>query len=280
MAIANFIPEIWSAGIIKERDRVAVGVKNCNRNWEGEIKSKGSKVRITSIGDVTIKDYVRDTDIAAPDRAQDAGMFLEITEQKYFNVGLDDVDKAQSKDDVMGELQRKAGVSIANTMDDFVFAKYVDAGNTITATLTSANVFSTLTQVLRWFQRQNVSEGMKKILEVSPEVAEKMILAKIVKDMNNSDIIKSGKIGEFFGMDIYASTGIVTSGTYPTTLSHCIARTEDAITFAEQFEKIEAYRPEKRFEDALKGVYVYGAKTVRPKELIHLALTCASETAI
>ena len=37
-----------------------------------------------------------------------------------------------------------------------------------------------------------------------------------------------------------------------------------AITFAEQVNKLEAYRPEKRFADAMKGLLLYGSRVVRP----------------
>ena len=38
-------------------------------------------------------------------------------------------------------------------------------------------------------------------------------------------------------------------------------------SFAQQIAKLEAYRPEKRFADALKGLYLYGGKVVRPTAL-------------
>jgi len=37
-----------------------------------------------------------------------------------------------------------------------------------------------------------------------------------------------------------------------------------AITYAEQINKVEPYRPENAFSDALKGLHLYGAKLVRP----------------
>ena len=37
-----------------------------------------------------------------------------------------------------------------------------------------------------------------------------------------------------------------------------------AIAFAEQIVKVEAYRPQDSFSDALKGLHVYGAKVIRP----------------
>ena len=46
-----------------------------------------------------------------------------------------------------------------------------------------------------------------------------------------------------------------------------ILRTDKAIAFAEQIDKVEHYRPEDAFTDAVKGLYVFGAKIIRPKEI-------------
>jgi hypothetical protein len=45
-------------------------------------------------------------------------------------------------------------------------------------------------------------------------------------------------------------------------------RTTRAIAFAEQLSEIDAYRPEKRFADAVKGLHLYGAKLVYPSEMV------------
>ncbi len=282
MSVANFIPEIMAAGILKERDEVMVAVKNCNKNWEGQIKQKGDRVKIRSVGDVTIKTYTRNADIDAPEIPSDMAQYLDITEEEYFNIAIDNVDNVQADEDLLAELKRKAGIGLANNQDLFIFNKYTQAGTTLTqGALTSANMFSTLTKALRIMQRVGkVPEGTKKVLEVSPEVAEKMILAKIIKDTNNSDIIKNGKVGNFFGLDIFVSTNVINSGSDDTVRSYCLLRTLDAITFAEQFTKMQAYEPQARFSDAMKGIQVYGAQVVRPKELICLDLTCAAETAV
>ncbi|RNL63643.1 coat protein [Nocardioides marmoriginsengisoli] len=39
-------------------------------------------------------------------------------------------------------------------------------------------------------------------------------------------------------------------------------------SYAEQIAKVEAFRPEKRFADALKGLHLYGSKVVRPEALV------------
>jgi hypothetical protein len=43
-----------------------------------------------------------------------------------------------------------------------------------------------------------------------------------------------------------------------------------AISYAEQIVKVEGYRPEGKFSDALKGLHVYGGKVVEPDALLDL----------
>ena len=44
-------------------------------------------------------------------------------------------------------------------------------------------------------------------------------------------------------------------------------------SYAEQISKVEAYRPQKRFSDAVKGLHVYGAKITRPEGIVYLGPT-------
>lgn len=47
-----------------------------------------------------------------------------------------------------------------------------------------------------------------------------------------------------------------------------IAGSSIATSYAEQISKVEAFRPEKRFADALKGLHLYGGKVIRPTALV------------
>ena len=55
--------------------------------------------------------------------------------------------------------------------------------------------------------------------------------------------------------------------------AQCVARTKRAVAFAEQLSEVEAYRPELRFADAMKGLHLYGAKIVYPEEMVLLNLS-------
>jgi len=279
MSVNNFIPTIWTATMLKERDRKHVAINNCNRDYEGEIKNKGDKVKINSIGEIDVNDYTKNNFATGLtlQTLDDASTMLEITQAKYYHFAVDDVDKAQANQKVMNEGMRKSGLKLNDIADQFIFAKYGEAGNTVTATITSANVASTIIAAIQKLFENDVPEGEEMALEVSPQVYSKLVLAKIVKDTDNSDTIKNGKVGRFMGATIYLSNNIVQS----TTLSHCLLRTKQAISFAEQLVNTEAYRlTSEGFGDAVKGLHLYGAKVIKPKEMVHLALTAGSETSI
>ncbi len=118
------------------------------------------------------------------------------------------------------------------------------------------------------------------ILEVPPVVASKIVKARILNGTDNTETLDRGCIGTFMGFKVYVSNNIRSSNVSENgeTLKYykCFARTKRAITFAEQLNEIEAYRPELRFADAVKGLHLYGAKIVYPKELLLLNVNVAS----
>jgi len=279
MAVNNFIPTIWSANLLKERDRISIAVANCNKNWECEIKSVGDKVKINAISDVTLSDYTKNSTTISYPSLDDNSAMLEITEAKYFAFSVEDVDKLQTKGDFKAEAIRRSATVLSNTADQFVYGLYAEAGATVTqGSLTSGNVTSTISSALTALLANDVPEGMERYLEVTPAVYEKMVLAGIIKSYENDARLVSGSVGQYLGFKVFVSNNI--SGASGTGVHYCYARTKDAITFAEQINKMEAVRLETKFADGVRGLHLYGAKVIRPKELVTLALTTTTETAI
>lgn len=62
-------------------------------------------------------------------------------------------------------------------------------------------------------------------------------------------------------------TGLSAAVTVPARHS-VVAGSSIATSYAEQISKVEAFRPEKRFADALKGLHLYGSKVVRSEALV------------
>jgi hypothetical protein len=269
----EFIPEITHAKLLKEREKAAIAVKHCNRSYEGNIKSQGDRVKILTPGEVELFEYTRNKDMNDPQIIDGAAQYLDITESQAFQYYLDDVDKKQMELDQEFESAsaRSAAYKLSDYADQFVFGKYVDAGetvNTYAAGFTSANAWELLAAADKAMRLANVPEGETKYLEISPDVYEKFVLAKIVTDTDNSKTIETGLVKKLWGLDIYVSNNVYTNAG----VSYCLVRTKRAIAYAEQINQSESIRHPKRFGDIHRGLFLCGAKVIVPKEMICFAV--------
>jgi hypothetical protein len=235
-----------------------------------EIKEKGDRVKILTVGDVASYDYTRNVDINSPDQLTDEAQWLDIDQAKYCHVGIDDVDKAQAANgsSLMKEGQRKLGIKMADDIDSYIFGLYaqIAAAQTIngTAGVTSANVINFLATIRQAFKEANVPNSETIYLEVAPAIYTKFVLARIARDTDNSKVIDNGEVAKkLYGIEISESNNIVKDGNN----FKCLARTKAGISYASQLTETVAYKPEKRFGDAIKTLQVWGAKIVRPKEV-------------
>ena len=273
MATKNFIPAIWSETLLKSLDKEYVAVMNCNRDFEGEIRNQGDSVTIPSIGPISVFDYVRDTDMSAENLAEGAAVTLQIDRAKAFCFQIDDVDRVQSKPDLMKGAMREAACALADEADKYIYTLYSKAaeGNTIAKSVDAEGIVDILIETRQRLMQNNVNSNTAVVLEVSPAIAALILKAKILTGTDNTEALTNGYIGSFVGFDVYVSNNIAKEGS----VWHCMARTKRAIAFAEQLKSVEAFRPEKRFADAVKGLHLYGAQVVYPNELIALDLTVA-----
>lgn len=270
MAIDNFIPEVWSARLLENlfETHIYGSAGVINRDYEGDISEFGDSVRISNIGDVTVSTYTKNTDIAAPETLTDATRTLDIDQSKYYNFQIDDVDKAQQKPKVMDAAMKQAAYALSKVADQFIAAQYVDvdAGNVIpAATPTTSNAYEYLVDLGVLLDEDNTPEDGRWV--IVPPWYEGLLLkddrfvsfatpeAKAARD--------NRAIGSISGFTVYKSNNVpIVATEYQVMAGHPIAW-----SFAEQITETEAYRPEKRFGDAVKGLHLYGSKVVRPENL-------------
>jgi hypothetical protein len=84
-----------------------------------------------------------------------------------------------------------------------------------------------------------------------------------------NEVSRNGMVGRAAGFDILVSNNVPLI----TTDFAVIAGVDSALSFAEQINQTEAYRPEAKFADAIKGLYLYGGKLVRPDSLAYARTT-------
>lgn len=275
MAILRFRPEIWAAQLLMalRKSLVYAGPGVVNRDYEGEITQAGDTVRITSISDPTVATYIPNVTSVAPEELTDAQRTLVVDQAKYFAFFVDDVDARQAKGNVIPDAMSRAAYKLRDQADQFVAALYTGAqsANQLgTVAVTSATIAETqLVNLKVKLDEANVpTEG--RFVTVPPWYHGLLLLSDHFVRLDASgttEALRNGMVGRAFGFDILVSNNapLVTGDDYAV-----MAGVDMAITFAEQINKVEAYRPEAKFADAIKGLYVYGAKLVRPDAIATL----------
>jgi hypothetical protein len=274
MAITNFIPTIWSENLASSLDKQYIAVAHCNRDYEGEIKNRGSVVKICGVGSIDAIDYTKDTDMSSPQALSDTVQELCIDQAKYFNFQIDDIDKTQCTPKLMDAAMKVAASSIANIADKFVYELVDEAAATVSCDASSeGDLLGKIIDARQKLYENNVSDMENVVLEVSPAVASVILKEKIALPFCDASVAETGYLGSFAGCKIYVSNNIKKETSDAGTTYDCLMRTTRAIAYAEQFSEIDAYRPEKRFADAVKGLHLYGAKVVYPSEMVCLKVS-------
>ena len=278
MAITNFISTVWSENLYKQLDTKYVAVANCNREWEGEIKQKGDRVKILGVGPIAIQDYTKNTDLSNPPVLNDNVRELVIDQAKAFNFQIDDIDRAQATPHLMEAAMKNAASALANEADRYVYSLYSHAANEIyVPSATPETIIDKLIDARTLLCLNNVTDPKDIIFEVSPRVAGLILKGKVKLSTDNGEALENGCIGSIAGCKIYVSNNISYFDNAEVVEYRCLARTKRAIAFAEQLSEIDAYRPELRFADAVKGLHLYGAKVVYPAEMVVLNVEVNTE---
>lgn len=279
MAINNFIPTIWSARLLQNLQKTLVygqaGV--INRDYEGQIKAYGDTVKINNIGRISVGDYTKNQDMPSPETLTDETRTLVIDQAKFFNFQVDDVDKIQQNPKLMDEAMREAAYALRNAADQFIASHYVDAyhqiGNDATpVTPTKNDAYEYLVDLSVKLDEADVPEQGRFV--IVPPWYEGLMLKddRFVKtgSMPAEERLMNGVIGKAAGFVVLKSNNVpkVTGANenYKIIAGHSIAW-----SFAEQVNQVEAYRPEKRFADAVKGLHLYGCKVIRGEALAVLS---------
>lgn len=276
MAISNFQQTIWSRKIQTQLDTITSLKDHCDFQFEGDIKY-AKEVKILNVVRPTIRTYTPGTSLTR-EAGTDGAQTLQINQYRYFDFEVEDIDKAQSVPGLIENLTKEATLGLSEEAD-----KYIASIVLTDATLSTPNVsVGTKTDISgvsdggiaileKGFQK--LYENNNKVtdtyyLEINPEWYTILRPHIISLDTNNSDLIKRGFVGKY-GNALISIENNLGKGTIQSqaNCTACMLRTSKAIAFAGQIDKVEAYRPHDAFQDALKGLYVFGAKIVRPESI-------------
>ena len=271
MSVSTFIPAVWSRVLLTNlfKSQVFAQPSVVNRDYEGDIAGLGSSVKIHNIGPITISDYTVNTDLTAPEALTDGETVLTIDRQKAFNFQIDDVDNAQSVPKLMEGAMVQAAYNLSDELDAYLGSLYTSAGITTGFGTTGSPIVPTASTAYEYLadaytaldEANAPRDGRWCIVPPWFHGLMRKDSRFILYTDSNRETLGNALIGEAAGFQVFVSNNVFnTSGAkYRIMFGH-----PSAWTVANSVEKVEAFRMEKRFADALKGLHVYGAKVVRP----------------
>lgn len=281
MSYENFKAKIWSKAIDRELERAFVFAEGTNQQYSGEIKGLGDTVRILGVGKPTVNvhDLVDgDITLTAPEKVADTSVSLVVDKAAYFNYAVEDIDKAQGAGKVMSVLNEEASEEVANKIDlhianlvhpdiNTVGVQTYSASNTV---INKDNVLSVFDGVQQKLYENDVNPSTEIEMVIPPWLYMVFRQAYQKVDTDNSEYLTNGKVAKYGNMIIKMSNNVAHKTVSSKEHYYVQVRTKRAIALAMSEAHTEPYRPEGGFKDAVKGFKMYGAKIVRPKELVML----------
>lgn len=274
-----FIPEIWSAKLNYMLDKECVMLQCVNRNYEGEIQNQGDKVKIITPATVGISTL--GSEAIAYDELTPTSMDLIIDQKKFFAFKINDVAQVQSNTDIMEAHLTNAKNAIEEVQDAFLLSMHtnVEAENIVGSEetpiiLSKETIYEQFVNLARKLKDSNaIKTGKRPWVVINPLVESFLLQSSEFIGANNvaDETLREGAIGRIAGMDVLVSTNL----TPVDNKYYVLAGTNDAITFASQLAKIESLRDKDSFSDLVRGLYLYGAKTVQPKALAKMVVSAS-----
>lgn len=301
--VSAFVPEFYSKKLLKESKEMTDFKNNmCNNDWEGEIKSAGDTVRISTpdLSMITIGEgIVPDTSNVFPKQ-----LTLTIDKSKSFQFKFNDIEQAQSQFNMMDGYMSSANelmmIEVNKELEEAVLANSevtsigtVAAPKTFGSTGDIVKVFNNIKRKLQenkalspsgfytFKGNQEQALQLAPVVTISPALFEELVNSDKLTHptVQGDDILYKGIVGQIAGMKIFVDTlfsglDVTDDASAAYTAAEAdrqyvvIAGTKMGITFAEQYNKVEKLRDPQSFADIGRALYLYGYKITNPKSLV------------
>ena len=291
MSFQKFKPEVWSQKFMEDLDMKLVFKENCNHSYEGDARKPGDGVRILGLGDVEISSWHDGKlhQLNDPQEVSGNSIYMPINEIRYFHYFVDDLDKrqAQGGSGLMGKYMSKAKDRMAEHIDTFIANMHVDKCEpafvdankdpdpkqvSVDGKTGDISILDAIDEAYLKLLDNNVSRDTNVTLTAPPWFIMMLKRAYVELDTDNSAMLKNGRVGRYGGITLKESNNVAhtqASSSDPDVF-HIQLKTDEALAFVNPYTHQEGYRPDKAFQDAVKGYTLFDGMVVAPKQIIDL----------
>lgn len=266
---------VWHQAYERALETITSLRNHCDFKYERDSKN-AKEIKILNAVRPTTKKYVPGTAIEK-EYISVTDQILKLDQYYYFNIAIDDIAKAQSVPGAMEATAKEGTLALSEEGDKYVASligtayKNNEVDKLTAGAVSKTNAVEKLEEAFAMLYSNNCRVTDTYHAEVCPKFF--TFLRQNLTELftNNVEMAKKGYIGRY-GNALVSIENLLPTDEEGTNVLN-VLRTSRAIAFAEQIDKVESYRPQDAFEDALKGLYVFGAKVVRPKEMVVIPTT-------
>ena len=215
-AYSAFIPEIWSQKLNNLLEKECVMLQCVNRNWEGEIRNQGDKVKIITPAAVSVS-TLGTSNISYSELAP-TSMDLVIDQKKFFAFKINDVAQVQANSDIMEAHLKNAKKAIEEVQDAYLLSMHanVATGNvvgsdTTPVSLDKSTIYSQFVKLALCLKNSDaVSTGVRPWVVINPTIESYLLQSTEFIGAHNvaDETLREGAIGRIAGMDVLVSTNL------------------------------------------------------------------------
>jgi hypothetical protein len=266
MAIDNFIPEVWAAGVTQSFLANQVVIPTLDNAFTGDITA-GNKIHVINATTPTIADYSATRTITA-EALNDTEVTLDIDQEKAFSVNVDDVDRVQASSEFAPWVD-SAGKALAEDAENYLIdimlnnSTQGNPGNVVVDT--GAEALAAVRAIRKSMSSAKVPASGRYLL-VNPDLAD-LLLSGLsdVSVAGSGDELRNGVIARLFGFTVVESALLQPGGAARPT---AIGYHESMVAFANQIQSLESLRNPTKFADIVRGLNVYGGKVLKEEAVV------------
>ena len=264
MAIDNFIPEIWSAGVTQSFLANQIVIPTLNTQYSGDA-TRGNTVHIINATTPTVVDYAAAGRTITAEALADTEVQLLINQVKAFSVNVDDVDAVQAAG-TFNAWTDAAGRALAEDAETYVIAQMLAGstdGNAGAVAVTTPALAKAALRAIRKSMTEAKVPAANRSVVVNPDFAD--LLLEGLSDVSaagSSDELRNGVIARLYGMEVLESP--LVAGSTATAIGYH----QDMVAFVNQIGSLESLRNPTKFSDIVRGLNVYGAKVIKTAAVV------------
>lgn len=270
MSYEKFKANVMAAKIMEDRTRASAFINHTVREYEGLLRNVGDSVTIKGAGKVafTHTSDGKPIKLGDPQTPEGTNAILTVKQQDAFNFMVPDIDSAQGAKDALALYRRQVSNELAMIHDKYIASMaqspLAKMAFQSASQITKATALGFLDDAVQWLQENDVPTTEKVTAFVTPAAFKFIRQNDIELDTDNSKMLASGAVARYNNLDIVITNNVVRDANG---VDYCMIMTDKAIAFVDAITKIEAKRANDYIADEVRGVSLYDAKLIRPKEL-------------